>query len=80
MENGNHVTRAELKAHLDPMRADIREIKEIVTGLRDKEVGDAAVAVSAKDNGARRVALVAVAASFLSALWWVPEAIAKVTS
>lgn len=34
MDNGDKVTRAELQAHLDPMKEDISEIRKDVEGIR----------------------------------------------
>ena len=35
--NGSYVSRAELTAHLEPMREDIREIKQDVKAIADSQ-------------------------------------------
>lgn len=42
-ENGNYVTRAEMQAHLAPMRDDISEIKGDVKSLLASNAGSRAV-------------------------------------
>lgn len=56
-ENGNYVTRAELKAHLDPMKSDISEIHADVKTLLLAQAGDTAIEAKARDGGARKLAL-----------------------
>lgn len=51
------VTRAELKAHIDPMKDDIHEIHTDVKTLLLAHAGEVAVEARVKDTGARRMAL-----------------------
>ena len=66
-ENGTYVTRAELKAHLDPMRQDISEIHADVKTLLLAHAGEVAVEAKVKDQGARRLSLAMLALYFISA-------------
>lgn len=43
VENGSHVTRAELEAHMAPLRSDIREIKGDVKTLIEANAAGRAV-------------------------------------
>lgn len=56
-ENGNYVTRAELQAHIVPMKEDIAEIHTDVKALLLAQAGDTAVEAKARDGGARKLAL-----------------------
>ena len=56
-ENGNYVTRAELKAHLDPMKSDIHEIHGDVKTLLLAHAGDVALEAKVKDGFARKSSL-----------------------
>ena len=77
-ENGNYVTRAELRAHLDPMKSDISDIAEDVRFVRDAYIAERAVEKSSKDRGARRIGLTSLAIAAAGSLYWVQDAIAKV--
>lgn len=76
-DNGSLVSRAELKAHLDPMRSDINEIKQDVKTLIIAQVGAQAINTAQKDMGARRLGWGALVASGIGGLWWIQDAVAK---
>ena len=76
-ENGSLVSRAEMKAHLDPMREDIREIKQDVKTLIIAQVGAQAIQSAKKDKGARKIAWGGLIVAGLSALTWAQPAVAK---
>lgn len=42
-ENGHHVTRAELEAHLKPIREDVSEIRTDVKSLLASQAGQSAL-------------------------------------
>ena len=65
-ENGSYVTRAELKAHLDPMKEDIGEIKEGVQTLLLERAGHQALAKSKRLLSDRVIAWGALCAAVLS--------------
>lgn len=77
-DNGSLVSRAELKAHLDPMRSDINEIKQDVKTLIIAQVGAQAINTAQKDMGARRLGWGALIASAIGGLWWIQDAVAKI--
>jgi len=73
----DYVTDRELTAHLEPMKSDIRDLKdgmETVVAYVNQQKGAKAVSRRLTD---RRIAVVALGGAVLSAMWWVPDAIAK---
>lgn len=56
MTENEYVTRAELTAHLDPMKEDIAEIKSDVKSVLLVQAGTRAVEMKMKDHGARKIA------------------------
>ena len=78
MDPENFVTRAELRATVEPMHNDITSIKKDVRFVRDALIAERAVEASTKDKGARRIGLTSLAIAGAGALYWVQDAIAKV--
>lgn len=66
-ENGNYVTRAELQAHIRPMKEDISDIAKDVRFVRDAFIADKAVKQVSKDWGARKLALASLLVYVISA-------------
>ena len=77
-ENGNLVTRAELKATVAPIHEDIADIKKDVRFVRDAYIAERAVESESKDKGARRMSLTSLVIAGLGSLYWAQDAIAKV--
>ena len=71
--NGNYVSRAELSAHLEPMKADIHEIKETVQYLRSDHDTVQGAAGANRRASDRRLTLYAVGAAIVSAAAWIPD-------
>jgi hypothetical protein len=71
--NGNYVTRAELKANLDPMRNDITEIKGDVKTLLAREAGATAVRHFKERSNGVHIARGTLYLSVLSLLGWVTK-------
>lgn len=69
-ENGNYVTRAELKAHLDPMKNDIAEIKGDVKTLVVAQAKEAAVSIWQRRLSTRALSWGALIVGALSPLAW----------
>lgn len=67
-ENGSYVTRAEMRANLDPIKADIKEIKDDVKSLLREGAARDAVDHVAEFTISRRVSLYAVLAAALITL------------
>jgi len=67
-ENGNYVTRAELSAHLTPMRSDISEIKGDVKTLLARDAGVQAVSKYRRIITSHRLSWFAIFVSILTAV------------
>lgn len=68
MSENEYVSRAELTAHLDPMKEDIAEIKGDVKSVLLVQAGTRAVEMKMKDHGARKIALGSLFLYLVSAL------------
>lgn len=68
--NGSYVTRAELKAHLDPMKSDITEIKGDVKTLVLAQAGQKAVSTLRMRFSTRALSWAALIVGALSPLAW----------
>lgn len=78
-DNGSYVTRAELAAHLGPMREDVQEIRDDVKSLLASQARTDAKAEVSRDSGARRLGWGGLVMGCIGGLWWVQDAIAKLT-
>lgn len=68
--NGSVVSRAELKAHLDPMRSDITEIKGDVKALLLANAVDRAASTRRRRFSDRTLAYVGIFVAALAPLAW----------
>ena len=67
---GNYVTRAELKAHLDPITGDVHEIKGDVKKLLMRDAGESAVAKRSRFISTRLLSWGALLVGALSPVAW----------
>lgn len=69
-ENGSYVTRAELSAHLTPIRQDIGEIKDGVQALLLDQAGREAIRKSKRKVSDRVLAYTAIIGALVAPLAW----------